>query len=200
MTSYRIEAVLLSLLALLSPFHTFAFRPVATRGTVSTRGTTLPPLYSTVAPESTQTPQSVPSPHGGIAMTVGELTQALHISSTDAQRLWDCYSIGMDPSHFYAPEMHLGYDDFESILERLPRTTTTRSPATPLPPKVLPRLAALYGSCQRVEGGVATLSYITPGRHATKMRLKLADGALVETTVTSTGGVSMATNSRGIGK
>lgn len=94
-----------------------------------------------------------------------------------AQIVWDCYSIGIDPADYYG-SIHLGYDDFETIMNLMPRRTQKLSPET------LEKLAALYPQGGQVEGGVAKLSYLSKSSDSTtKIKLTLADGLQVETVI-----------------
>ena len=89
-------------------------------------------------------------------MSVDEL--ALSLGGRGRARLvWDAYAIGVDPALFHGPTIQLGHDDFETILELLP--TNRRSQR--IGPQALARLAESYPQGGRVEGGVASLSYVT---------------------------------------
>jgi len=112
-------------------------------------------------------------------MSVDEL--ALSLGGRGRARLaWDCYSIGVDPAHFYGKVIQLGHDDFESILELLP--TNRRSQRIGL--EALEKLAGLYPGTGKIEGGVASLSHVTQSSDkTTKLLLRLADGLQVETVI-----------------
>ena len=116
---------------------------------------------------------------GALSMGLDELGQALG-GKGRAQLVWDCYRIGIDPIHFHGSKIHLGYDDYESIYQMLPSQRRNQKLGTP----TLERLASLYPSAGKIEGGVATLSYISrSGDSTTKILLKLADGLEVETVI-----------------
>ena len=112
-------------------------------------------------------------------MSVDEL--ALSLGGRGRARLaWDCYSIGVDPALFYGKVIQLGHDDFETILELLPSNRRSQRIGT----EALEKLADLYPDTGKVEGGVASLSYVTQSSDkTTKLLLRLADGLQVETVI-----------------
>lgn len=139
-------------------------------------------LFSSVVADDTHTfTKAAPPPErGGISMTVDEL--ALTLGGRGRARLaWDLYSIGVDPQNWYGRVIHLGHDDFESILELLPSNRRSQR----LGPKALSKLASLYPQTGgMVEGGVASLSYVSQTfDKTTKLLLRLADGLEVETVI-----------------
>jgi len=126
---------------------------------------------------------------GGISMTMEELSEVLG-DTNRAQLVWDCYSIGVDPTKIYGNMVDLGYDDFESINESLPKTSRCcLALEDSLGPKGMQSLANCYpiSSKGKIENGVAELvTFRNTGEqqltHNTKkMVLKLADGEKVET-------------------
>lgn len=123
--------------------------------------------------------------HGALSMTLDELATRLG-GLGRAQLAWDCYAIGIDPALYFGSVMKLGYDDFETIYELLPTCRRSQS----LGPVALNQLADTYrksstiSSVSRVEGGVASLSYLSQSADGTtKLLLKLADGLEVETVI-----------------
>ena len=114
-------------------------------------------------------------------MSVDEL--ALSLGGRGRARLaWDCYSIGVDPALFYGQTIQLGQDDFETVLELLPSNRRSQR----MGPDALDKLAALYPETGggKVEGGVASLSYVSQSSDlTTKLLLRLADGLQVETVI-----------------
>jgi len=113
-------------------------------------------------------------------MQIDELAEVLG-GKGRAQIVWDCYTIGIDPSNFFGSVIELGYDDYESIVDIMPSQRRGQK----LGPGALEKLSSLY--CNRggqVEGGVAKLSYISrAGDKTTKLLLKLSDGLEVETVI-----------------
>jgi hypothetical protein len=117
---------------------------------------------------------------GAISMQLDQLTELLG-GKGRAQIVWDCYSIGIDPADYFGT-INLGYDDFESIHGILP----SRRRSQKLGPEALSRLASSYpeGAAGKIEGGVATLSYISKANDSTtKILLTLADGLQIETVI-----------------
>ena len=117
--------------------------------------------------------------NGAIAMQLDEL--ATHLGGRGrAQLVWDCYSIGIDPANFFGT-INLGYDDYESIFSMLPSCRRTQK----LGPEALQKLASSYPQgVNKVEGGVATLSYISRSADSTtKLLLSLQDGLKIETVI-----------------
>ena len=105
-----------------------------------------------------------------------------------ARIVWDCYKLGIDPAHMYGDIIDLGLDDYETIVNKLPSARRTQR----LGPGTLDKLQQLYqnsygGQSDRVthvEGGVATLSYVSRSSDGTtKLLLKLSDGLEVETVI-----------------
>ncbi len=106
-----------------------------------------------------------------------------------ARIVWDCYKLGIDPAHMYGDIIDLGYDDYETIVNKLPSARRTQR----LGPGTLDKLEKLYlgsyggqsnPSVTNVEGGVATLSYVSRSSDkTTKLLLKLSDGLEVETVI-----------------
>ena len=106
-----------------------------------------------------------------------------------ARIVWDCYKLGIDPAHMFGSVINLGRDDYESIVNKLP----SQRRAQRLGSDTLARLKKLYQesyggqtnpSVTNVEGGVATLSYISKAADGTtKLLLKLSDGLEVETVI-----------------
>jgi hypothetical protein len=113
-------------------------------------------------------------------MQIEQLAQVLG-GRGRAQIVWDCYSIGVDPAHFFGSVIQLGYEDYESIHAMLPSQRRLNK----LGPDALDKLSELYSkNGGKVEGGVATLSYISRAADATtKLLLKLSDGLEVETVI-----------------
>eukprot|EP00980_Cylindrotheca_fusiformis_P025050 scaffold12976_cov141-Cylindrotheca_fusiformis.AAC.4 len=124
---------------------------------------------------------------GAISMQLDELVTVLG-GKGRAQIVWDCYSIGIDPAMFFGT-INLGYDDFESIHAMLPSSRRTQK----LGPEALSQLASTYSSqgtgdghrkIDRLEGGVATLSYLSKSSDGTtKILLTLADQLQIETVI-----------------
>ena len=106
-----------------------------------------------------------------------------------ARIVWDCYKLGIDPAHMYGEIIDLGNDDYETIVNKLPSARRTQR----LGPGTLDKLEKLYlgsyggqsnPSVTNVEGGVATLSYVSRSSDGTtKLLLKLSDGLEVETVI-----------------
>jgi hypothetical protein len=122
---------------------------------------------------------------GAISMSLDELALVLG-GKGRAQIVWDCYKLGIDPSNMFGSVIRLGYDDYESIVNQLPSQRRSQR----LGPDTLQKLKQLYrkssGSekVSKVEGGVATLSYISRASDdTTKLLLKLSDGLEVETVI-----------------
>jgi len=119
-------------------------------------------------------------------MTMEELAEVLG-DTNRAQLVWDCYSIGVDPTKIYGNMVDLGYDDFESINESLPKTSRCcLAFEDSLGPNVLQSLANCYPSSSKgkIENGVAELVTFRseqPTPKTKKMVLKLSDGIMVET-------------------
>ena len=72
-------------------------------------------------------------------MTLEELAEHLG-GKGKAKIVWDCYSIGVDPSHLFGKVIRLGWDDYESIVNRLPAKRRTQR----LGPETLEKLEQLY--------------------------------------------------------
>jgi hypothetical protein len=115
---------------------------------------------------------------GAISMQLDQLAEVLG-GRGRAQIVWDCYSIGIDPADFFGT-INLGYDDFESIHGMLPSRRRSQKLGT----EALSRLASSYPEGGKIEGGVATLSYISKSSDSTtKILLTLADGLQIETVI-----------------
>ena len=120
-------------------------------------------------------------------MSFEELSEALG-GAGRARIVWDCYKLGIDPAHMFGSVINLGQDDYESIVARLPSQRRRNK----LGPETLDKLQKLYQnsyggknpSVTNVEGGVASLSYISRASDSTtKLLLKLSDGLEVETVI-----------------
>lgn len=138
-------------------------------------------LASTLSPTKTEqeTAERPEVPYGALSMNVAQLAGVMG-GLGRAKLVWDCYSIGIDPALFFAPVITLGHDDFETIHNLLPTSRKKQR----LGADALNKLAGLYPGTGRIEGGVASLSYISQSRDSTtKMLLKLADGLEVETVI-----------------
>jgi 23S rRNA (adenine2503-C2)-methyltransferase len=88
---------------------------------------------------------------------------------------------GVEPTHFHG-DIQLGsYDDFESVYGLLPSQRRSQR----LGPDALSKLEKLYSKHGgKVEGGVASLSYISRASDSTtKLLLKLSDGLEIETVI-----------------
>lgn len=88
---------------------------------------------------------------------------------------------GIEPTHFHGDAIQLGYDDFESIYNMLPSQRRSQR----LGAETLSKLEQLYQQQGgKVEGGVASLSYISRSSDSTtKLLLKLSDGLEIETVI-----------------
>jgi len=153
-----------------------------------------PPQLAIQNPDTTQTQtptQTRASSKGGISMTVEELAQEFGGDTGKAQLIWDCYAIGVDPTKLYGHMVDLGYDDFESINEMLPKTSRCcLAFEDSVGPQVLATLANLYpvSANGRVENGVAELKqfshHVAKSKYdddKTKIVLQLSDGTKVDT-------------------
>jgi hypothetical protein len=136
-------------------------------------------------PDTTTT--SILERNGPLSMSFEELSEALG-GAGRARIVWDCYKLGIDPAHMFGSVINLGQDDYESIVNRLPSQRRTQK----LGPDTLDKLQKLYQnsyggknpSVTNVEGGVASLSYISRASDSTtKLLLKLSDGLEVETVI-----------------
>ena len=125
--------------------------------------------------------------NGPLSMSFEELSEALG-GAGRARIVWDCYKLGIDPAHMFGSVINLGQDDYESIVARLPSQRRRNK----LGPETLDKLQKLYQnsygrknpSVTNVEGGVASLSYISRASDSTtKLLLKLSDGLEVETVI-----------------
>ena len=125
--------------------------------------------------------------NGPLSMSFEELSEALG-GAGRARIVWDCYKLGIDPAHMFGSVINLGQDDYESIVARLPSQRRRNK----LGPDTLDKLQKLYQnsyggknpSVTNVEGGVASLSYISRASDSTtKLLLKLSDGLEVETVI-----------------
>jgi 23S rRNA (adenine2503-C2)-methyltransferase len=146
-----------------------------TKVEISAVGSTLLPEVPTQRANGDDSPN-----YGGISMPLDELAEVLG-GKGRAQIVWDCYSIGIDPAHFFGSVINLGYDDYESIYAMLPSARRSQR----LGSDALNKLASLYSNNGgKVEGGVAKLSYISRSTDdTTKLLLKLSDGLEVETVI-----------------
>mmetsp|Transcript_25210 Transcript_25210/g.59446 ORF Transcript_25210/g.59446 Transcript_25210/m.59446 type:complete len:489 (-) Transcript_25210:1545-3011(-) len=147
------------------------------------------------------TPESIPSTvsgmekqqqqqqqYGPVSMTFEELSSALG-GVGRAKIVWDCYKLGIDPANMFGSVIDLGQDDYESIFNQLP----SKRRAQRLGLGTLNKLRALYQnsyggqsnpSVAQIEGGVATLSFVSRSSDGTtKLLLKLSDGLEVETVI-----------------
>lgn len=139
---------------------------------VSRRSSTLSPDSSDVLSE-----ENAPE-RGAISMQLDELAKYLG-GKGRAQIVWDCYSIGIDPADYFG-SIHLGYDDYETIMQLMPTMRRTQK----LGAETLEKLAALYPQGGKIEGGVAKLSYLSKSSdETTKLLLTLADGLQIETVI-----------------
>lgn len=88
---------------------------------------------------------------------------------------------GIEPTQLHGPAINLGYDDFESIYGMLPSQRRSQR----LGADTLTKLQNLYADQGgKVEGGVASLSYISRASDSTtKLLLKLSDGLEIETVI-----------------
>lgn len=88
---------------------------------------------------------------------------------------------GIEPTHFHGSAINLGYDDFESIYGMLPSQRRSQR----LEQETIEKLSHLYESQGgKVEGGVASLSYVSRASDSTtKLLLKLSDGLEIETVI-----------------
>lgn len=170
---------LLLLLVVSSTSHAFSPSAMIPSSSVSSS-----PLRSTLSPDApTKTANDDDDDknrRGAISMQLNELATVLG-GRGRAQIVWDCYSIGIDPANFFGT-INLGYDDFESVYAMLPSSRRGQK----LGQDALTRLASCYPDDGRgkIEGGVATLSYISKSSDSTtKILLTLADGLQIETVV-----------------
>ena len=140
-------------------------------------------------PSSTPSEKQQPKEQfGPISMSFEELTEALG-GAGRARIVWDCYKLGIDPAHMYGEVIDLGFDDYETIVNQLPSQRRTQR----LGPDTLGKLEKLYKesyggqtnpSVTNVEGGLATLSFVSRASDGTtKLLLKLSDGLEVETVI-----------------
>ena len=182
----RFTSALSSLLILLSSTTSDAFVVPArlqSQYAVSSNLHFVTALGSTLAPETpkVQSEGGHSENRGAISMNLEELGNVLG-GYGRAQIVWDCYAIGIDPANFFGQVIKLGYDDFESILGMLPSCRRSQS----LGKDALAKLASLYSDFpgNKVEGGVASLSYMSRSSDGTtKLLLTLRDGLQVETVI-----------------
>ena len=162
---------------LVAPHQAFVLPPTAS----APFATTTTALSSSLAVDDTaqMTKSEPPASKGGISMSVDEL--ALTLGGRGRARLaWDCYQIGIDPALFYGKTIQLGHDDFETVLELLPSNRRSQR----IGPDALRKLASSYANADQVEGGVASLSFVSQSSDkTTKLLLSLADGLSVETVI-----------------
>jgi len=148
-----------------------------------------------IVPDTAETKPSLASKNqqsqensGPISMSFEELTESLG-GAGRARIVWDCYKLGIDPAHMYGDVIDLGYDDYETIVNQLPSQRRTQR----LSADTLGKLEKLYQdsyggqtnpSVTNVEGGLATLSFVSRANDGTtKLLLKLSDGLEVETVI-----------------
>ena len=141
-----------------------------------------------ILPDKAEATASLPSEFGPLSMSFEELSVALG-GVGRARIVWDCFKLGIDPAHMYGDVINLGHDDYESIVNQLPSSRRTQR----LGPDTLGKLEKLYQesfggqatpSVTNVEGGVATLSFVSRAADGTtKLLLKLSDGLEVETVI-----------------
>jgi len=126
--------------------------------------------------------------HGPLSMSFEELVVALG-GAGRARIVWDCYKLGIDPAHMYGSVINLGYDDYESIVSKLPSQRRTQRLGADTLDKLQKLYQDSYGgqinpSVTNVEGGLATLSFVSRANDGTtKLLLKLSDGLEVETVI-----------------
>jgi hypothetical protein len=136
-------------------------------------------LYSSLSPTISEadTHQDDIPVIGGLSLPVNELAEKLG-GKGRAQIAWDCYSIGIDPALFFGDHEE---EDFETVSRLIPTKRRSKTLGT----DALRKLAELYPNAGgQVEGGVASLSYISQSSDlTTKLLLKLADGLEVETVI-----------------
>lgn len=125
---------------------------------------------------------------GPISMSFDELAMSLG-GAGRARIVWDCYKLGIDPAHMYGDVINLGYDDYESIVSKLPSQRRTQRLSVGTLGKLEKLYQDSYGgqtnpSVTNVEGGLATLSFVSRSSDGTtKLLLKLSDGLEVETVI-----------------
>jgi len=125
--------------------------------------------------------------NGPLSMSIEELSEELG-GVGRARIVWDCYTLGIDPDHMFGKVIDLGQDDYETIVGLLPSQRRSQK----LAQGTLDKLQRLYQNSYggknpgvtNVEGGVATLSYISRASDSTtKLLLKLSDGFEIETVI-----------------
>ncbi len=143
------------------------------------------PLTTTTTSSTSQPQQRlVPEKLGPLSMSQNELAAVLG-GKGRAQIVWDCYRMGVDPAKLFGSVIKLGWDDYESVLNMLPSNRRQQR----LGPETIDKLASLYQQLygekvKKVEGGVATLSFISRANDGTtKLLLRLSDGLEVETVI-----------------
>ena len=140
-------------------------------------------IGTTASPASEEQPQ-----FGPLSMSFEELAVALG-GAGRARIVWDCYKLGIDPVHMFGSVINLGFDDYESIVNQLPSKRRKQRLALGTLDKLKKLFQDSYGgqsnpSVTNVEGGVATLSFVSRANDGTtKLLLKLSDGLEVETVI-----------------
>ena len=124
---------------------------------------------------------------GAISMQVSEL--ARHMGGYGRAKLvWDCYRVGVDPAIFFRDDTTATIitTDEKETQETITQLLAGSRRNTRLGKEALSKLAELYPSVNppRIQGGIASLSYISQSRdQTTKLLLKLADGNEIETVI-----------------
>mmetsp|Transcript_14589 Transcript_14589/g.33948 ORF Transcript_14589/g.33948 Transcript_14589/m.33948 type:complete len:512 (+) Transcript_14589:216-1751(+) len=146
------------------------------------------PGTATTKPSSTSQKQQPKEQCGPISMSFEELTESLG-GAGRARIVWDCYKLGIDPAHMYGEVIDLGYDDYETIFNQLPSQRRRQRLSVDTLSKLKRLYQDSYGgqtnpSVTNVEGGIATLSFVSRASDGTtKLLLKLSDGLEVETVI-----------------
>ena len=125
--------------------------------------------------------------NGPLSMSIEELSEELG-GVGRARIVWDCYTLGIDPDHMFGKVIDLGQDDYETIVGLLPSQRRSQKLAQGTLDKLQRLHQNSYGGknpgVTNVEGGVATLSYISRASDSTtKLLLKLSDGFEIETVI-----------------
>ena len=143
---------------------------------------------SATAPAAASTSTLPEQQFGPLSMSFEDLAVALG-GAGRARIAWDCYKLGIDPAHMFGSVINLGNDDYESIVSKLPSQRRTQRLGVETLNKLQQLYKESYGgqtnpSVTKVEGGVATLSFISRAADGTtKLLLKLSDGLEVETVI-----------------
>ncbi|CAJ1965884.1 unnamed protein product [Cylindrotheca closterium] len=177
----NLQLLLLASITLFKITESGAFSSQSVSSFINQEQRRLSHLSSTLSPDDTEIRSEDgenPAKRGAISMQIDELDKYLG-GEGRAQIVWDCYSIGIDPADYFG-SIHLGYDDYETIMQLMPSMRRTQK----LDSETLEKLAALYPQGGKVEGGVARLSYLSKSSDsATKILLTLADGLQIETVI-----------------